>query len=132
MSYAMAAALQAAVFARLAGDAGLGAIAPVHDAVPEGAPPGTWVTLGEERVRDRSDRSGAGAEHEFVVSVLSDAAGFATAKRAAAAVSDALLGGPLELERGRVLTLAFRRAQAKRSGAARRIDLSFRAHLTDD
>lgn len=131
MSYGMAAALQAAVFARLAGDAGL-AGTPVYDAVPPGAGAGTFVLIGPEEVRDASDKTGDGAEHRFTVSVLSDAAGFAPGKAVAVAVSDALTGAGLGLARGRVVSLAFVAAVAKRTGGSpgqRRIDLTFRARL---
>jgi hypothetical protein len=134
MSYGMAAALQAAVFARLAGDAALAALVgdAVYDAVPPGAGAGTFVLIGPEEVRDASDKTGDGAEHRFTVSVLSDAAGFAPAKAAAVAVSDALTGAGLTLTRGRVVSLAFVSAVARRAAGGsgpRRIDLSFRARL---
>lgn len=131
MSYGMAAALQAAVWQRLVTDAGLAAIVgdAVHDAMPAGPVPDTYVILGPEEVRDASDRDGAGAEHRFVVSVVSTAAGFQRAKQAAAAVSDRLEGAELVLARGRLVGLWFHRAVARRldNGAARRIDLTFRA-----
>ncbi len=136
MSYGVAAALQAAVFARLAGDAALagqvgGAI---YDALPPGTLPQLYVALGPEVVRDRSDQTGAGAEHEFTVSVVTDAAGFVAAKAAAVAVSDALVDAPLVLARGRLVALNFHRAAAERvaAGTRRQIDLSFRARVEDD
>ncbi len=133
MSYGMAAALQAAVFDRLAGDAALAALVggAVHDAVPPGEGPGTFVLLGPEEARDASDVTGPGAEHRFTVSVISRKAGFATAKAAAAAVSDALAGADLVLARGRLVGLWFLSARARREGggAVRRIDLIFRARV---
>ena len=135
MTYALAAALQAAVFARLAGDPALREMGvAVHDAVPPGTPPGTFVVVGPEEVLDRSDATGAGAEHRLKISVYSAAAGFQTAKEAAGAVSDALLGGPGPvLRRGRVVGIWFQRAVAlrERSGGARRIDLFFRIRVED-
>lgn len=135
MSYALAGALQAAVFARLSGDpvvAGLVGDA-VYDAAPPGVLPRLYVSLGPEVVRDRSDRSGAGAEHEFTVSVVSDDAGFASAKAVAGAVSDALVDAALVLSRGRLVGLWFLRAKAARvgTGERRRIDLTFRARVED-
>jgi hypothetical protein len=135
MTYALAGALQAAVFARVSGDltvAGLVGDA-VYDAVPQGALPGLYVTLGPEVVRDRSDKTGAGAEHEFTLSVVSDAAGFASAKAVAGAVSDALVDADLALMRGRLVGLWFLRAKAARAGGGerRRIDLTFRARVED-
>jgi Protein of unknown function (DUF3168) len=136
MSYGVSAALQAAVYQRLVGDAALGAIvgAAIYDAVPAGTGQGTFVSIGPEDVRDRSDKSGAGAEHDFVVSVLTDLAGFQTAKAAATAISDALVGAPLVLSRGSLIGLWFLKAVARRGdrGLVRRIDLTFRARVEDN
>lgn len=128
MSYGSAAALQAAVFQRLV--AALPGVA-VHDALPAGAGLGTFILLGPEEVVDASDITGPGAEHRFVVSILSDATGFLQAKETAVAVSDALVGAPLTLARGRLVGLRFLKAQARRldQGAARRIDLRFAARI---
>jgi hypothetical protein len=135
MSYALAAALQAAVFARVSGDATVAGLVgdAVYDAAPPGVLPGLYVSLGPEAVRDRSDKSSAGAEHEFTVSVQSDAAGFAAAKAVAGAVSDALVDAQLVMARGRLVGLWFLRAKAARvgSGERRRIDLTFRARVED-
>ena len=136
MSAAASGALQAAVFARLSADAALGAIVggAIHDAVPPGPVPGLFVSLGEETIRDRSDMTGRGAEHRFVVSVISDAAGFAEAKAAADAVSDALAEADLTLARGRLVYLHFASARARRTarGRMRRIDLTFVARTADE
>lgn len=133
MSYAVAAALQAAVFARLQADGVLSGLvgAAIYDAVPPGAGTGTFVMIGPEDVRDQSDKTGDGAEHRFIVSVVTDAAGFQAAKAAAVAVSDALVGADLALSRGRLVSLAFLRAVARRTGkdTGRRIDLTFRARV---
>lgn len=135
MSYGMAAALQAAVYQRLAGDAAVAALAPagVHDALPPGPVGGTWISVGPEKVRDASDKTGAGAVHDFTVSVMTDAAGFAQAKAAAVAVSDALTGASLTLVRGRVVGLWFLAARARRieAGSARQIDMTFRAMVEE-
>ncbi|MBI1416684.1 MAG: DUF3168 domain-containing protein [Limimaricola sp.] len=136
MSYGVAAALQAAVFQRLSGWPALMALvgAEVHDALPSGPVPALYVALGPEVVRDRSDQTGHGAEHDFTVSVVTDMAGFAAAKEAAAAVSDALVDAPLTLERGRLIALNFHRAMAARAGGKdrRQITLHFRARVEDD
>lgn len=130
MSYAGAAALQAAVYTHLAGDPALAGV-PVVDALPSGTGRGTFVLLGPEEAIDRSDQSGGGAEHRLIVSVISDAEGFAAAKAAAVAVSDRLAGADLLLSRGTLVALHFRRAVARRleAGAVRRIDLEFRARV---
>jgi len=135
MSYGAAAALQAAVYQRLIADAALSDLVQgaIHDAAPPGVSAGTYVSLGPEDARDASDQVGSGAYHDFVVSVVSDAAGFQTAKSVAAAVSDALTGAALTLARGRLVGLWFQRARARRVEDAdvRRIDLTFRARIED-
>jgi hypothetical protein len=132
----MGAALQAAVYAQLAADAGLAALVgqAIFDAAPPGRVKGLYVSLGPEDVKDRSDVCAAGALHEFVVSVVTDAAGFQAAKDAAAAVSDALIDAPLVLARGRLVALRFMRARARRvsNGAQRQIDLRFQAQVEDN
>ncbi len=135
MSYAVAAALQEAIYGRIANDAGVQALVgnAVYDAPPAGTLPSTWVLVGEEDVRGRSDATAAGALHDLVISVFSDAAGFATAKAVAVAISDALAGPEPALSRGRIAALDFRRARARRgrSPGARRIDLWYRARVED-
>lgn len=133
MSYAIAAALQRAVFERLSGDADLTGLVggAIHDTAPPRSARGTHVLLGAEEVIDRSDASGAGAEHRLTISVLTDAAGFMEAKTAAVRISDLLEGAALTLERGRLVGLWFDRAEARRveGGRVRRIDLRFRARV---
>lgn len=136
MSYGVGEALQAAVYQSLVADPGVSALigTAVFDELPVGTKPETYVVLGEEDVRDRSDSTGGAAEHRFTVSVVTDAAGYAGAKAVAAAISDALVDAPLALSRGRLVGLWFERATARRSGKAgkvRRIDLRFRAHVDD-
>lgn len=135
MSYAVSAALQAAVYQRLAADQDLIALTggAIHDQMPSGPVDGTFVTLGPEEVRDLSDQTHAGAEHRFSVSVVSDAAGFQTAKTVAGRISDVLVDAMPALERGRLVSLRFVAARARRvrSGQTRRIDLSFRAIVED-
>lgn len=127
MSYATAAALQSAIYARLSGVLEV----PVLDAAPDGTE-GTWVLIGPEDVRDRSDKTGAGAEHRLTLSVVSDAEGFQTAKSVAGVICDALVL-PMEMTRGRIAGLWFNRAVARRldAGRTRRIDLTFHARVED-
>lgn len=136
MSYAVSAALQAAVFQQLSGDAALGAIvgSAIYDAIPSGSLPSIYVALGSETARDRSDKSGGGAAHDLNVSVITDAPGFQQAKEAAAAISDALVDADLALSRGQLVGLWFLRAKAKRdtSDGTRRIDMIFRARVEDN
>lgn len=131
MSYQGAAALQAAIYARLRDTPALAGIS-IVDAVPTGTALGSFVLIGPEQVLDQSDKSGAGAEHRFEVSVISDAAGFMTAKELAAAVSEALLTQRLELGVGHLVSIGFQKATARRldQGAVRRIDLIFRARIS--
>ncbi|MEI2805094.1 MAG: DUF3168 domain-containing protein [Albidovulum sp.] len=135
MSYGAAAALQAAIYQRLMADSALDALVAgaIYDLAPPGTVTGTYVSIGPEDVRDASDQVGRGAFHEFVVSVVTDQAGFQTAKAAAAAVSDALTGATLVLGRGRLVGLWFLKARARRVEKAdtRRIDLTFRARIED-
>lgn len=130
MSYHAAAALQSAVYAQLTGWPGLSGV-PVVDAIPAGSSLGTFVLIGPEQVLDQSDRSGDGAEHRFDLSVISDDTGFLAAKLIAAEISQALVGVPLALSLGRLVSVNFLRATARRlqQGATRRIDLQFRARI---
>lgn len=135
MSYGAAGALQAAIFARLEQDAALTVLigGAVHDALPSGPVPATYVAIGPEEVRDRSDKTGGAAQHDFTVSVVTSVTGLGPAKEVAGAVSDALTGAELTLTRGRVVGLWFLRARARRveNGAGRRIDMTFRALVED-
>lgn len=135
MSYGAAAALQAAIYQRLTADSVLNGLVggAIHDAVPPGSPAGTYVSIGPEVVKDASSQTERGAEHEFSVSVVTDAQGFRDAKAVAAAVSDALTGATLVLARGHLVGLWFLRARARRVEDAdvRRIDLFFRARIQD-
>jgi hypothetical protein len=136
MTYGVAAALQTAVYQRLAADADLVALVgtDIFDAVPAGALPSLYVVLGSEDARDASDKTGGGALHQFTITVVTESAGFARAKAAAAAVSDALVDAPLSLSRGSLVSLNFYKAKAARvgSGAVRQINLIFRARVADD
>jgi Protein of unknown function (DUF3168) len=129
MSYGATAALQTAIYQQLAGATALAGVA-IYDAVPP-SPAGTFVLVGPEEVRDASDKSGAGAEHQIVISVISDGTGFLTAKTVAAAISDELTGAALTLTRGVLVSLLFLRASARRidEGEVRRVDLTFRARI---
>ncbi len=135
MTYANAASLQQAVYAALKADPVIAATVgdAVYDTVPAGKVPSTYISLGPEEVRDWSDKTGRGAQHDFTISVVTDAAGFQTAKLAAGAVSDALLDSSLVLSRGLLVSLTFLRARALREEDARlrRIDLRFRARVED-
>ncbi|WP_424940212.1 DUF3168 domain-containing protein [Aliiroseovarius sp. S253] len=136
MSYGVSAALQQAIYQHLAADTDLSNLVAgaIYDAVPAGIITGTYVSLGPEDVRERSDMTGQGALHEVTISVVTDAAGFQAAKEVAAAVSDALVDASLSLARGSLVYLNFHRARARRVEDAdvRRIDLIFRARVEDN
>lgn len=82
MTYAFSPALQSAVYAELVADPGLTAIlgTDIYDALPPGVLPSIYALIGPETVWDRSDMTGRGAEHDFTVLIVTDGAGFATAK----------------------------------------------------
>lgn len=136
MSYAISSALQTAVYQELIGDATLVGLVgtAIYDAIPSGVLPATYVALGSEFVRDRSDKTAYGAEHFFTVSVVTDTSGFQAAKDVAAAISDALVDADLTLSRGYLIGLRFDQGTAKRegTGTVRRIDLRFRARVEDN
>ena len=135
MSYGVSAALQAAIYQRLTANVALAALVgtAIYDNAPSGTILGTYVSLGPEDVRDRSDMIGYGALHMITISVISDAAGFQVAKQVGAAVSDALQGAELILSRGALCYINFDRATARRvgTGETRRIDLRFNARVED-
>lgn len=135
MSFGASAALQTAVYQLLAADAGLAALVgtAIYDEVPAGPVSGVLISLGEGEVRDISDISGGMGDHRFEISVISDAEGFRSAKLAAEAVTDALVDSAPAMTRGRVVSLRFVRARARRvrAGQSRRIDMTFRAIVED-
>ncbi|MDO5369858.1 DUF3168 domain-containing protein [Paracoccus sp. (in: a-proteobacteria)] len=136
MSFHASVALQAAVYQALRADAALAGLVgdAIFDAMPAAPPSGTHVALGPEDVADAGDMTGGGAQHDFVVSVLSgaeDRGGFAPVKEAAAAVVEALEDGALSLSTGHLAGLWFVGARARRAdgGSGRRVDMTFRARI---
>lgn len=136
MSYAIAAALQSAIYAALVSDDTLVSLVGSHifDAVPTGVVPDLYVSIGDERVRDASDQSRSGAVHRLDIFVRTTQPGFATAKAVGAAVSDVLHDASLSLARGRLVFLFFERAEARRidGNTKREILLRFRARVDDE
>lgn len=135
MSYVIAPALQTAIFAHLSADAALQALlsGALYDAIPPATPPATYALIGPEEAFDRSDKTGHGAEHRLVISVVSNASGFLAAKEIAARICDLLDAPALPLSRGRLVALWFDRAEARKieGDQTRRIDLRFRARVED-
>ncbi len=135
MTYAVSSALQAAIYDALLGDPDLTAAVggAVFDALPKGQVPDTYVSIGDERVRDASDQTGDGAEHRFDIFVRTTKPGFSEAKEIASAISDVLHNADLPLSRGRLVFMRFERADARRieSNATREILMRFRARVDD-
>ena len=135
MSYGMAQSLQAAIFGVLAGDAALTALVgtAIYDELPPGPVDGAYVSLGAEDVRDLSTGDCPLAAHNIGISVVSQAEGFAEPKAIAGAVSDALVDATPVLSRGRIVSIRFVKARARRvrSGQLRRIDMTFRVIVED-
>ena len=136
MSYVAGVALQAAVYQHLRSDTALADLVgdAIFDAMPVEAPSGVYVSLGPDDARDAGDMTARGSRHDFIVSVLSgtdESNGFAAVKRVAGLVSAALESGDLVLDDGHLAGLWFLRAKARRveNGAARRVDLTFRARI---
>lgn len=135
MSYGTSVALQKAVYEHLLADADVVAQlgSAIYDAAPAGTQPSLFATIGSEDVQIRGDGSGSVARYRLTISVVSDAAGFAAAKAAAGAVSDALHGAKPSLDHGTLISMRQERVQASRvsRNKQRRIDLRFEA-LVDD
>lgn len=138
MTYAIAAALQKAIFEALSADAALTSL--VADAIYDAplpldsvARPAEYLTLGPERVRGLGAKDVDGAVHDFVVTVHSASDGFAASKAVAAAVCDVLLDASLTLERGHLAGLCFLKARADTATPPdkRLISLHFRAFVED-
>ena len=133
MSYVLTGVLQSAVYTALSTDATLMALVDgaVFDALPPGQVPQLYVTLGAERVRDRSDYDTDAAMHEFAVTVMSDEPGYLGAKEAAARISEVLDGADLSLSRGRLIRLDFYKATARQRANRREVEIWFRAFVED-
>ena len=99
----------------------------------EAAPEGLYLIIGDEEVQDWSTTSDAGAVHLVSLNIHAPRRGFSEAKQAAADVSDAILGGTLHLQRGRVVNIRFVDANTHREEAdqLRRIEMRFRITLED-
>ncbi|MEM9059816.1 MAG: DUF3168 domain-containing protein [Pseudomonadota bacterium] len=99
----------------------------------EAAPEGLYLILGDDEAQDWSSGTDNGATHVVRLNIHAPRRGFAEAKRAAAALSDAVLSGGLSLSRGRVVNVRFVDARTFRaeSDALRRIELRFRFTLED-
>lgn len=139
MTYALSWPLQEAVHRLLSTDAAVATLVGtrIYDApLPVGVetdPDGLYVTIGDEQVEDWSTATDRGAAHTLRIAVHAPRRGFAEAKQAAGAISDALLGGTLPLSRGRAVLVRFAGAHTRREegDALRRIEMRFRVTLED-
>ena len=139
MTYALAWPLQEALFDLICKDPGCDAhfVGRIYDAPPpyaaDATPDGLYLTLGDEQAQDWSTGSDAGSVHVVSINIHAPRRGFAEAKQAAGAVSDAVMGGTLTLSRGRVVNTRFVDARTRREekDALRRIELRFRMTLED-
>ncbi len=139
MTYALSWPLQEGVFQLLSTDAGVAAHVGgrIYDAPPsldaEADPDGIYVTIGDERVEDWSTATDQGAAHLLTIAVHAPRRGFAEAKQAAGAISDAMLGGGIAMSRGRVILVRFVDARTRREegDALRRIEMRFRVTAED-
>jgi hypothetical protein len=133
MSFACSWALQKALFAALAADPEVGALAGgrIWDegdaAAVVAAGGGPCVVLGDETVEPWSTVSDDGAAHVVAISAVAETGGFGALKRLAGAICDVALA-PLMLERGRVVSSRFvgGRTRREEKGRVRRIELRFR------
>jgi len=137
MSYTQSADLQKAVYNALTGNPALMALVTgVYDAPPAGngvPPTGTYITLGEEVMRDNSSASHHGVIVDFDVGIHSDYAGFSVAKEVAGLVEKTLSWQQIPTPQGTLDLLRFLKSRARRGVApeTRRIVLVFRAFLND-
>ncbi|MFK7945443.1 MAG: DUF3168 domain-containing protein [Paracoccaceae bacterium] len=138
MTYALAWPLQEALYSLFTTDAAC--VVAFDGRVHDGPPPltnaeaeGAYLVLGDEEARDWSTKTDDGAVHLVRVDVHVPRRGFGEAKRAAAAVSDAMLTGPISPARGHVVNARFVDARTEReeNDALRRIRLQFRITLED-
>ena len=138
MTYALAWPLQEALYTLFTTDPGC--VAAFGGRVHDGPPPltdaeaeGAYLVLGDEEARDWSTKTDDGAEHLVRVDVYVPRRGYGEAKRAAAAVSDAVLTGAITPARGHVVNARFTDARTDRdqNDALRRIRLRFRITLED-
>lgn len=134
MTYALSIPLQRAVFDRLRSDGGVAAALgeAIFDALPVGAPPDLYVTLGDEEVLDRSDSRTRAALHRLELVVRGRGDGFLAVKTAAAAVCAALEAPGLVLSDGRLSDVRFRRARARRLRSGRQITLQYDLRVEEE
>ena len=139
MTYALAWPLQEALFALITSDPSCNSFfgSRVYDfAQPfgdEAEAEGPYLIIGDEEARDWSTASDDGAVHTVRLDVWAPRLSFDEAKRAAGAVSDAVLTGDILPTRGRVINARFIDAKTRRTenDALRGIQMRFRIVVED-
>ena len=140
MTYALAWPLQEGLYSLICADPSCAEAFGfnVFDAAPPGSdaglvPEGVYLTFGDEDVADWSTATTNGAVHMVTMTIHAPRRGFAEAKKAASAVSDAVMSGALTLSRGKVVTVRFVDARTRRAeaDALRQIDMRFRITVED-
>lgn len=136
MTMVLAAPLQTALFSRLTTAPELAALnGRIYDDAPHQSADATeaYITIGDESVSPWDTATGTGAIHDVVIRIYSPVRGFLTSKQIAGSICETLCGADLALNRGRVITQQFIRAETRREeqGALRRIDLTFRFVIED-
>jgi hypothetical protein len=137
MSFILSSALQQAVFETLKDDSALALL--IGNAIYDAPPPdfgqgaGTYVSLGEETVKDGSSATSRGAIHELAIKVHSREDGFETSKAVAEQVCTTLEGTSLFMPAGNLVSLALVRAQSEKRAhpERRRITMKFRAFVEE-
>lgn len=139
MTYALSWPLQEALFSVISADAACTGFFGnrVYDfAQPfgdEAEAEGPYLIIGDEEARDWSTASDDGAVHTVRLDVWAPRFSFNEAKRAAGAVSDAVLTGDISPSRGRVINARFIDAKTRRTenDALRGIQMRFRIVVED-
>lgn len=139
MTYALSWPLQQGVFELLSAAPGVALFVGgrIYDApLPAEAetdPGALYITIGDESVADWSTGSDRGAVHDLTIAVHAPRRGFAEAKQAAGAISDALLNGQVAMSRGRAVQVRFLGARTRREegDALRRVEMRFRVTVED-
>ncbi|MFS4439063.1 DUF3168 domain-containing protein [Paracoccaceae bacterium GXU_MW_L88] len=109
----------------------------IFDAAPDGTIDGrvgTYILIGETKIRPRGSQGAGAARHELAIEVISDARGFADVKHVAEQICALLEGADLPLEGGAIRDLRSIAAEAKRDSAPerRRMTLTFRAFVEEE
>ena len=139
MTYALSWPLQEALFSLISSDPSCASFFGnrIYDFAqpfgPDAEAEGPYLIIGDEEARDWSTASDDGAVHIVRLDVWAPRLSFNEAKRAAGAVSDAVLSGDLVPSRGQVINARFVDAKTRRTenDALRGIQMRFRIVVED-